>query len=323
MSRALVPAERGHIAQTVSAEIDVQIATAHAYPRDVANFEKRAIALSCSSVETARSMTYELPSRKKDANGKEEKPITGKSVKLADLLAPLYGNLRVKIASQEPGFADRMASATAMACDLETNYAIEITKHRRITTRGGDRFSDDMVAMTLAAAGAIAKRDAVFAVISSDSLDRIYKACQQKALGDLSAIKTYISMAFAFFSSDKGGKLTMEEMCMLVDKTDPETLTLEDIRSLGGFKQAIEDGVLDVATLQARARGLELNVEDLTGEGTTVKTENDSVHSSKKPKPPVEEQAAESEGGATLFDEKPKDEDKPKESKSEKKTAKS
>jgi hypothetical protein len=71
-------------------------------------------------------------------------------------------------------------------------------------------------------------------------------------------------------------------MCRLVDKDSIAALTLEDIRSLGGFKSAIEEGVLDVETLQARARGQEIAVEDLTGETSDLRSENDHVHPSKR-----------------------------------------
>ncbi len=261
MKNNIVQAERSQLAQVTEAEIDVMVATANRYPRDLDQFEKDAITAACATQETALSMTYSLPARKAG-----DKPITGKSVRLAELCVGLYRNLRVQVRAQEPNQTDRLVSAQAGAMDLERNSAVVVEKHRRITKSDGTRYNDDMVAMTMAAASAIAYREAVFKIIDPIRMDRIYRAVQSSQLGDPAKIAQIAQAALKFFTSEAVG-LTEQEMLKLVDKKLLTDLTLEDLRTLNGFKVAIDkEGTLTPQTLRDTARGVipALDLSDLS-----------------------------------------------------------
>ena len=68
-------------------EIDVQIATAKAYPRDMARAVRQTISLALTDTETATECLYAIP--------RDGKMIMGPSIRLAELIAQQWGNNRV------------------------------------------------------------------------------------------------------------------------------------------------------------------------------------------------------------------------------------
>ena len=85
------------------AEIDIQIATAKQYPRDVMRCLSNVEAMVKMDDELALSCTYKLP--------RGGKSITGPSVRLAEILASNWGNLRCK--TEIVGTDDKTVTARA------------------------------------------------------------------------------------------------------------------------------------------------------------------------------------------------------------------
>ncbi len=104
------------------AAIDVQIATAKNYPRNVQRAISNSIAIVTLDSETASTCTYSLP--------RGGKPITGPTVHLAKILAQNWGNLRVeaKVISVDK----TQITSQAIAFDLENNLAIKVEVKRSI-----------------------------------------------------------------------------------------------------------------------------------------------------------------------------------------------
>src|SRR5690348_9661215 len=69
------------------AEVDIQIATAHAYPRNVTKSINNAIAIVSLDEQTAKTCHYALP--------RGGKTVAGPSVHLAKILAQCWGNMRI------------------------------------------------------------------------------------------------------------------------------------------------------------------------------------------------------------------------------------
>src|SRR4051794_13584258 len=67
-------------------EIDMQIRTARAYPRNITTFKREALALACLDEETASSMFYVVP--------RGGKMIEGPSIRMAEIVGSAFGNLR-------------------------------------------------------------------------------------------------------------------------------------------------------------------------------------------------------------------------------------
>ena len=140
-------------------ESDIQIATAKKYPRDVQHSLSQVVALATVNPSTAAECYYSL--RRKGEKG--ESIIEGPSVRLAEIVAASWGNLRVS--SQIIGNDGKFITARGVCWDLENNVAVSCEVKRSITNSMGRTFSNDMQVVTGNAAGAIAFRNAIFKVV--------------------------------------------------------------------------------------------------------------------------------------------------------------
>lgn len=220
------------------AEIDVQIATAHRFPRNAQRAMQTVIAVISKDKELAKTCVYSLPRA-----GKE---ITGPSVHLARYLASLYGNLRVDAKIVEIG--DVMITAQAIAHDLESNFAIRTEVKRRITNKNGERFQDDMIVVTCNAALAIASRNAIMQVIPITVTEEVFKAAQKAITGDLSTEqkllqrrKEIIDGFLNTYAVKEEEILALLELETINQIREPQMLTLV------GLGQALKDGDTTVA----------------------------------------------------------------------------
>lgn len=125
------------------ADIDAQVATAHAYPRNIQKVLNNIETLATMDRETAEDCFYVL--RRKDRNGNDS-VIEGLSVRMAEIIANAWGNLRV--ATRIVGNDGRMITAQAICHDLETNVAVCKEVKRSIVTKTGNTFSQDMQVVT-------------------------------------------------------------------------------------------------------------------------------------------------------------------------------
>src|SRR5262245_11187920 len=143
-------------------EIDIQIATARKYPRSLLKFKNDAEAMACLDEETASSCFYALK--------RAEKPIEGPSVRLAEIVASAWGNLRsgARIIAED----EKFVVAQGACHDLEKNVAFQVEVRRRITDKNGRRYSDDMITTTCNAACSIALRNAIFKAIPGAYVNR-------------------------------------------------------------------------------------------------------------------------------------------------------
>ena len=179
------------------ANVDVQVATAKTYPRNISRIKNNSIALVTMNKETAQSCSYALP--------RGGKPITGPSVHLARILAQQYGNMRAEAKVVE--ITDKQIISRAMAWDLESNYAVAFEVRRSIVDKYGRRYNDDMITVTGNAANAIAYRNAVLAIIPKGIMEAAYKAAQDLITGDLSDEAKLVvrrKKALDFFNDEDG-----------------------------------------------------------------------------------------------------------------------
>lgn len=160
------------------AEVDIQIATAKKYPRDINEALNKIATYAKMDKETAEDCFYVL--RRRGANG-QENVIEGLSVRMAEIIAGAWGNIRVQ--TRITGNDGKMITAEAICHDLESNYAVSKEVHRRITDRFGRTYSEDMQVVTGNAASSIAFRNAVLAVIPKAITKKVINEVKQVALG--------------------------------------------------------------------------------------------------------------------------------------------
>lgn len=210
-------------------EVDVQIATAHRFPRNIKAFKQQALALATLDEETAQSCFYCLP--------RGGKKIVGPSARLAEIVASSWGNIRAEARVVET--TDTQVVSEALCWDLEKNVAIRVQVRRRITDSRGNRYNEDMVVVTGNAASSIALRNAVFKVIPAALTKSVYEAARKVAVGDAKSLVDRRNKMVETFS--KIG-VTVEQVCAVVGKPSIDDVDLEDLAVLIGIFTAIKEG---------------------------------------------------------------------------------
>ena len=220
------------------AEVDIQIATAKQYPRDVTATLNKIATYATMDKETAEDCFYVL--RRKDANGNDS-IIEGLSVRMAEIIAGAWGNLRVQ--TRIIGNDGRMITAQAICHDLETNFAVSKEVKRSIMTKKGYTFSQDMQVVTGNAAASIAFRNAVLTVIPKAVTKRIIKEVRKVALGQSIDLETSRQNIIAYF-----GKLGVTEQQLLdyLSITKIEEIDKEMVFELRATANAIHEGTTTV-----------------------------------------------------------------------------
>ena len=214
------------------AVIDIQIATAHKYPRNVKRAMENSIAIVSASKESAQTCSYALP--------RAGTNITGASVHLARILAQNYGNLRCESKVKEITPTQVVSEATCL--DLENNYGVRVEVRRSIIGKAG-RYNDDLITVTGNACNAIAYRNAVLSVIPKPIIDAVYNSAQNTIAGDLSneqKIAVKRKEIFDIFFEQYGAK--EEDVLKLCGKGALPGVKRDEIVFLIGLLQALKDG---------------------------------------------------------------------------------
>jgi hypothetical protein len=217
-------------------EVDMQISTAKRYPRHIARAKQQMIEMACIDQETARGCGYAL--KRTDKDGKTVW-IEGPSVRMAEIAVCCWGNVRYGARVIEE--TDKFIVAQGACYDLEKNVYNSIEVRRRITTKYGKKFGDDMVGVTANAACSIASRNAVFKVIPKVIVNEAYHRAMKVAGGDEKTFDSRRKSAVAAFQQ-LGVKL--EELMAVLAKAGGglEDIDTTDLRRLHGLLNAIQDG---------------------------------------------------------------------------------
>ena len=254
------------------AECDLQIQTAHTFPRDLQRFKENSMSIVTADQQTASDMFYALP--------RGGKSIEGPSVRLAEVVASTYGNLRVQ--SMITSMDGKFVTARGMCHDLENNLAVSVDVRRRITDRNGKRYNDDMIVTTSNAACAVAYREAVFKVVPRHFTNALYEEARQVAIGDVRSLANKRAAMVLYFS--KMG-VTVEQLCQVVGAIDEEGIGLGELATLKGIASALKDNeasIDDVFAAPAKVTAKEpaekkLSAGDLLASQAVVGADNPSV----------------------------------------------
>lgn len=235
MSHELISSDAAVI---VRAEIDMQISTAKAYPRDVSKFVDRATELATMDDETAESCFYCLT--RKNQKG-EVTEIKGPSIRLAEIAASCWGNLHA--ASRIIENDGKYITAEGVAWDLENNVRMSSQVKRSVTTKEGKQYGAEMQAVTGNAACAIALRNAILKVVPKARVDRVYEKAVKFAVGDQ---KTLNAKRKALFDRFKLMGIEQDQIFKFFNKEKLEDFNLTDLEKLIGIGTAIKDKMLEI-----------------------------------------------------------------------------
>jgi hypothetical protein len=218
----------GVVEQLTRGEVEMQVSTANRYPRSIDTFKKRAIDLAAKDTETAQSCFYVLP--------RGGRKIEGPSIRLAEIVATSYKNLRCE--TRVVGEGEKTITAQATVWDMEHNVLVRCETSRRITGKDGRRYSDDMVIMTGNAASSIALRNAIFKMVPFAHVKPIFEKCKKVALGGKGVDQIKGEWLTVF---EKAG-ISNERVLAMLEKKHIDDLTLEDITTLQGVYTALSEG---------------------------------------------------------------------------------
>lgn len=216
------------------AEIDMQVATAKQYPRHLPTVLNQIQTYATMDVETASDCFYAL--YRKNSDGSDQ-IIEGLSVRMAEIIAGAWGNLR--IATRIIGNDGKTITAQAVCHDLETNVAISTEVKRSILTKKGYTFSQDMQVVTGNAAAAIAFRNAVLKVIPKAVTKKVINEVQLVAQGQAMDLERQRQTLIQYF-----GKFNVTEQ-MILDLFEiklRDEIDKEKVLILKGLYNAIKEG---------------------------------------------------------------------------------
>ncbi len=221
--------ESGTVALLNKSEIDMQVATAHKYPRSIKRFRDESLQMVTLSESVAESCIYALP--------RDGKVIEGPSARFAEVVASAWGNCRAgaRVVSDQGDFI----TAQGVFHDLERNVAITYEVQRRITDKQGRRYKPDMVGVTGNAASSIALRNAILKGIPKAFWDDMYQAARQTVMGDFKTLGNRRADALKAFL---GYGVSQEQIFAKLEVAGIEDIGLEHLVTLRGLLTAIKEG---------------------------------------------------------------------------------
>ena len=225
----------GENSERMSGDLWGQISVARSFPRALEVFRRKVEADVCSSALQAQECTYVLK--------RGSTILDGPSVRFAESLLRAWGNVRVSTEIADDTGTHIVARARFW--DLESNMAFSEDVFRRVTTKEGNRFSDDMIGTTKNAAQAIAFRNVVLAGIPKSEWQPLYDktvAMQkgQKPDPDFEKRKTKV------FNWLRKNGVTDNEMGVVMGVM-PEDASMEDFIKLEQLGKSIHDGLTTFA----------------------------------------------------------------------------
>lgn len=218
------------IADVVSrAEIDMQVATAHKYPRSIKRFRDEAYQMVTLNEGIAESCIYALP--------RDGKVIEGPSARFAEVVASAWGNCRAgaRVVNDQGEFV----TAQGVFHDLERNVAITYEVQRRITDKNGRRYKPDMIGVTANAACSVALRNAILKGVPKAFWDDMYQAARKTVMGDVQTLANRRASAIKAFQSFG---INEAQILAKLEVTGVEDITLEHLVTLRGLLTAIKEG---------------------------------------------------------------------------------
>lgn len=267
------------------AEIDTQVATAHKYPRSITKVVRNVTSLATISRAAAEKCMYALP--------RGGKPITGPSIRLAEIVFSQWGNARggarIVHVDKQNGFVE----AEGIFHDLETNSATTKRVRRRIFDKNGKVFSDDMILVTGNAACSIAFRNAVLSGVPEAIWSEAYEQALKTMKGDA---KTLPERREAALRAMAAFGLKPDQVWQILGIGGEKDFGLDQIVVIGGLHNALKEGETTVEALLADAGA----VEAPRARGAVT-----SGAPAKKPEPKVEPKPAPKKAAAPEPDPEP------------------
>lgn len=214
-----------------AAEIDRQIETAKKFPRNEVRALKQAEELATMTPEIAEDCLFAIT--------RGGKLLEGPSIRLAEILAYSWTNLRCAGRTLEVGDGEIVAQGICL--DLERNLAWskEVRRGIRYSGKGpraGERYSEDMIGVTANAGISIACRNAIFAAIPAALWAPIYQAAIRAVGRSQRPLSDRRAAAVQWF---QGRGVSQEELLRFLHLRRVEDIGPDVLARLAGLRNAI------------------------------------------------------------------------------------
>lgn len=227
----LSPEQMSLAVSLTKAEIDQQVATAKTYPRSIARVTQNILSLVTIDEEAAKECNYALP--------RGGKPITGPSIRLAEIVAGQWGNNRNGARVLHVDRAEKYVEAEGVFLDLETNTATTARVRRRIVDSKGRLYNDDMIIVTGNAACSIAKRNAILGGVPKAVWRKAHEAALATIKGDIKTLSERRDAAMKAFAAFG---VKPEQIFAALQIGGVDDITLETMPTLIGMHAALKSG---------------------------------------------------------------------------------
>lgn len=267
--------EAGMMEAINRSEVDMQIATAKQYPRDINQVLNTISTLAKMDTETAQDCFYVL--RRSGAMGAST--IEGLSVRMAEIIASSWGNLRIQ--TRIIGNDGKTITAQGVCHDLQTNVAVSVEVKRRITDKMGKTYSEDMQVVTGNAASAIAFRNAVLKVVPKAVTKRVIEDVKKVALGQALDLETSRQNAIAAF-----GKLGVTEQQLLeyLEVKSRDEIDQQGVYTLRATMNAIKEGTTTIQETFIKAAEEKKTAQKAVEKAKEVQQVVEAAKAAQKPK---------------------------------------
>lgn len=228
----------------IEAQIDTAVVTARAYPRDLKRCMQEIIDILCIDEDIASACFYTLP--------RDGKTLNGPSIRLAEICASVFGNIHATtdFVSNDGKFVVVKGSCR----DLEKNYTVETTATKSILNKQNKPYTESMQATTMAAASAIALRNAIFKIIPQVFIEKAYKTAMEIAVGGKDKIK-FESKRQKVFEGLVSLKVPAARVLEYFNRKSISEITPDELKEIIGIGTSIKDSFLPIDEAFVRPRG--------------------------------------------------------------------
>lgn len=244
VGEVLEPITLGVLATLQRAEIDGQVMTAKAYPRNVPKIKQELTALVTMDEDTADDCIYALP--------RGQKHIKGPSARFADALISFWGNARSGAFITQVDRENKFVEAIGSFQDVERNVIRQRRVRRPIVDRNGRIYNADMINMTGNAACVIAERNAILNGIPKSLWGPAYEQAFALVAGTTKTLGEKLERATKAFALQG---ITMEQVLEKLDRADISKVIPDDIVTMRGMLTALKTGEETVETIFGRGAG--------------------------------------------------------------------
>lgn len=227
----IVPSETNVLEAITRAEVDIAITTAKRYPRDIAVFQQ-SVERIISDPEIAQGCGFRLP---------VGKGVEGPSIRLAEIMAPCWQNMRVASRTIDVGKKSIRIQATAK--DWQSNYEVYQEVERQIVDKTGKRFEEHLINRTIMAAQAIGRRNVIFQIIPREFVNKYHERAKEIAIQDPEALLKTRDKWLAYFEA---GGVSRARVLAHFEVANMKNLSAQDVVSMKGYADAIKEGLANL-----------------------------------------------------------------------------